>query len=193
MPKRLLDDSLLSSPSLAKLSPGAQDAFPRFILLADDFGCFDASARVLLGKGWPLREDVTERKVAGWIGEYERSGMLFLWDEGGRRYGYLTGWHGEHGQKHRLEYVPKNLGGDDKAQRGSKRRTPRPPGFDPADSRFVPARESAGLTPGGPRVPGQIPDTQFQSQSQSQYQSQANGSVQPQIDPSLLGGAGGNV
>lgn len=183
MPKRLLDDSILTSPSIAAMSPAAQDAFPRFILLADDFGCFDANARVLLGKGWPLREDVTERKVAGWITELERAGMLFVWDEGGRRYGYLTGWHGEHGQKWRAEYDRETN------PKGSKRRTPRPPGFDPATSRFVPARESAGLSPGVTRLPVASRDPQFQSQSQ--FQSQAEGSLQLTTVPVSSGGAGG--
>jgi hypothetical protein len=185
MPKRMLDDSLLSSPSVAALSPAAQDAFPRFILLADDFGCFDANSRVLVGKGWPLREDVTERKVAGWVSEMERSGMLFLWDEDGRRFGYLTGWHGEHGQKHRPEYDYETN------PKGSKRRTPRPPGWLPGPSRFVPARESAGLRPGISRVPSPSRDPQFQSKSQSHPQSHSEASVQPQIVSLSLGGAGG--
>ncbi len=58
MPKRMLDDSLLNSPSIAVLSPRAQDAVPRFILLADDFGCFELHPRTLLAKGWPDREEV---------------------------------------------------------------------------------------------------------------------------------------
>lgn len=164
MPKRLLDDSLLSSPSLGTLTPAAQDAFHRFLLLADDFGCFDANPRVLVGKGWPLRSDVSERKVSGWLSEYEHAGMVFVWDEGGRRFAYLTGWHGEHGQKHRAEYDRETN------PKGSKRRTPRPPGFDPADARFIPARESIGLLEGRAPVPAASWDPQFQSQSQLQSQ-----------------------
>ena len=47
MPKRMLDDSFLTSTSVARCSPRAQDAFPRFILLADDFGCFEVIPRAL--------------------------------------------------------------------------------------------------------------------------------------------------
>lgn len=166
MPKRLLDDSFLNSPSIDAVSPRAQDAFPRFILLADDFGCFDANPRVLYGRGWPYREDLTPEDVAGWLDEYERAGMAFRWNANGRRWCYLTGWHGEHGQKWRDEYD------GEKAPRGSKRKTPKPPGFHPVKgvgwkpnppsektpSDSVPARETAGNEPGTHDFPG----TQFQ-------------------------------
>jgi hypothetical protein len=113
---------------MARCSPRAQDAFPRFILLADDFGCLEAAPRVLLGKGWPLRDDVTERDVAAWLEEYVAAGMACLWTVNERRYCYLTGWHGEHGQKHRSEYVPKNdPQGRRPNEKGSKRKTPAPP------------------------------------------------------------------
>lgn len=126
MPKRMLDDSFLSSPSLAKCSPRAQDAFPRFILLADDFGCFEAFPRVLVAKGWPYRTDVSEADVRGWLEEYVGAGMAVLWTEAERRFCYLTGWNGPHGQRKRSEYdsaAPKGTPG----AHGSKRRTPPPP------------------------------------------------------------------
>lgn len=123
MPKRMLDDAMLSSESLGKCSPRAQDAFPRFILLADDFGCFDANPRVLVGKGWPLRDDVDEHDVRSWLEEYVSAGMAVLWTEKERRWCFLTGWFGPHGQRRRVEYDPKTVAG----QKGSKRRTPAPP------------------------------------------------------------------
>src|SRR5512146_3002246 len=108
MPKRTLDDSLLTSPSLASCSPRAQDAFPRLILLADDFGCFDANPRVLLGRGWSLRPDVTVEEIAAWLEEYRTAKpgpMLQVWEDGGRTYGFLLGWTGRHGQRPRPEYT----------------------------------------------------------------------------------------
>jgi hypothetical protein len=126
MPKRLLDDSFLSSPSLAKCSPRAQDAFPRFILLADDFGCFEAFPRVLVAKGWPYRSDVSEADVWTWLEEYVGVGMACLWTEKERRWCYLTGWTGPHGQKVRAEYDP-NAPKGTPGRHGSKRRTPVPP------------------------------------------------------------------
>jgi hypothetical protein len=125
MPKRMLDDSILSSPSLARCSPRAQDAFPRFILLMDDFGCAEANPRVLVGRGWPLRDDVNERDVWGWLEEYVGAGMAVLWAENERRFVHLTGWFGPHGQRRRVEYDPATVAG----QKGSKRRTPAPPDY----------------------------------------------------------------
>lgn len=169
MPKRILDSTLLSSPSLAKCSPRAQDAFPRFILLMDDFGCADANPRILLGAGWPLRNDVTERDVWGWLEEYVVAGMACLWTEKDRRWVHLTGWFGPHGQKHRVEYDPSTVAG----RKGSKRKTPeppddlvaavlagarrdhdgKPPGVDREDAPetvndSIPARETTGTAPG---------------------------------------------
>lgn len=170
MPKRLLDSSLFGSPSLAQCSPRAQDAFPRFILLADDFGCFHANARVLLGRGWPLREDVTEDEIRAWMEEYIAAGMLRAWEDQGRVYAYLTGWDGEHGQKKRTEYHP------DTNKHGSKRHAPVPPAADsPKCLKTFPARETGGKTAGScredggkPEVPGGFPSTQSQFLSQAQ-------------------------
>jgi hypothetical protein len=126
MPKRLIDDSLLTSPSLAKCSPRAQDAFPRFILMADDFGCFEAFPRVLVAKGWPYRSDVAEADVWSFLEEYVAAGMACLWTEKERRWCFLTGWFGSHGQKKRAEYDP-NAPAGTPGRHGSKRKTPVPP------------------------------------------------------------------
>lgn len=175
MPKRLIDDSLLTSPSLAKCSTRAQDAFPRFILLMDDFGCAEANPRVLVGRGWPLREDVSETDVRGWLEEYVGAGMAVLWTVNERRYVFLTGWFGAHGQKRRAEYDPKAPVGTP-GRHGSKRKTPpppeelvaavvaglrrdrdgKPPGVDREDetgnpSNSTPARETTGNEAGGDR------------------------------------------
>lgn len=126
MPKRLIDDSLLSSPSLAKCSPRAQDAFPRFILLADDFGCFEVEPRALVGRGWPKRTDVSEDDVRAFLDEYVAAGMACLYTAQERRCCYLTGWNGPHGQKKRAEYDP-NAPAGTPGRHGSKRRLPAPP------------------------------------------------------------------
>jgi hypothetical protein len=126
MPKRLLDDSLLSSPSLAKCSPRAQDAFPRFLLLADDFGCFEVEPRALVGRGWPKRDDVSAEDVLAWLNEYAAAGMACLYTAQERRCCYLTGWDGPHGQKKRAEYDP-NAPAGTPGRHGSKRRLPAPP------------------------------------------------------------------
>ena len=124
MPKRMLDSSYLNSPSLARCSPRAQDSFPRFILLADDFGCFEVDPRRLVVLGWTSdRSDVTPGLLEGWLEEYVGAGMAVLWTENERRYCHLTGWFGPHGQRRRVEYDSETVAG----RKGSKRHTPPPP------------------------------------------------------------------
>lgn len=155
MPKRMLDDSYLNSPSLDRCSPRAQDAFPRFILLADDFGCFEADPRRLLALGWSSRRsDVRPEDVWAWLEEYVAAGMACLWSEKERRWCYLTGWDGPHGQRRRAEYdsdAPNGTPG----RHGSKRRTPRPP----AD--LVAAVVSGARRDHDGQPPGTDPDGSF--------------------------------
>ena len=127
MPKRMLDSSYLNSPSLDRCSPRAQDNFPRFILLADDFGCFEVDTRRLLALGWTSKRiDVTEADIWAWLEEYVAAGMACLWTVNERQFCYLTGWDGEHGQRKREEYNP-NAPKGTPAAHGSKRQTPKPP------------------------------------------------------------------
>lgn len=135
MPTRLIHDSLLTSPSLRACTPAAQDAFHRFLLLADDFGCFEAEPRVLVGRGWPYRNDVTDDRVRGWLVEYAVEGMVRLWPAGDRWWGHFTAWW--EFQRHREEYSAKN-------PKGSKRKTPVPP-KDQGDVKAF----AAGHFPGG--------------------------------------------
>ncbi len=164
MPNRVLHESLLDSRSLEVLTPRAQDAFPRFILLADDFGCFELNARVLWAKGWSRRPDVAEEDVSAWVAEYaERQAgdpetgkrlppVLMLWTHAGRRYAYLTGWFGTHGQKKRVEYDP-NAPLGTPGRHGSKRKTPAPPAGLLALVMAGDVRAIDGKTPGTDREP----------------------------------------
>jgi hypothetical protein len=79
MPTRLLRDTYLSSPSLSRCSPGAQDRFPRYTLAADDFGCFEITPVVVRGKLFPHRSDMTDEAVKAGLAEYEREKMLEVW------------------------------------------------------------------------------------------------------------------
>lgn len=126
MPKRLLDDSFLTSPSMARCSPRAQDAFPRFLLMCDDFGCFEVIPRALLARGWVYRGDVSVDDVQSWLEEYLEARMAVVWSVNERTFCYLTGWDGPHGQRRRVEYDPHAPKGTP-AHHGSKRRTPAPP------------------------------------------------------------------
>lgn len=184
MPTRLISDGLLTSPSLRICSTRAQDGFHRFIVLADDFGCFEADPLLLVRRGWPYRPDVTEGHVRSWLVEYAMAGMVTIWDHAGRWFAHLTGWWKI--QRHRVEY-------SEKSPKGSKRKTPRPPEKQGDLVRFSEGASPASAAPvftfpGGKHdqasmqfdsenvlqfaspagLPGDFPDTQSQSQVQQE-------------------------
>lgn len=163
MPKRMIDSSFLDSPSMEALTPGAQDAFPRFILMADDFGCFEVNADRLRANGWSKRPDVTMANVEAWLYEYGTRHapgcppVAMFWEQLGRRFCYLTGWFGEKGQRKRAVYDGSTVEG----RKGSKRRTPEPPpellaavlrgdlradGFPPGNLDFPPGNAAGSKT-----------------------------------------------
>lgn len=155
MPKRLIDSSFLDSPSMEVLSPAAQDAFPRFILLCDDFGCFEVNPDRLRANGWSKRPDVTVALVSAWLYEYTTKRALgeppvaMMWTDRGRRYCYLTGWFGSRGQRKRAEYDPRTEAG----KKGSKRHTPAPPAELVAAVMAGEVRASDGLPLGSDLLP----------------------------------------
>ena len=92
MPTRLLHESFCVSDSIATCSPKAQDAFPRFLLLADNFGVFKVILEALRGRGWPRRPEVRLRDIAGWLIEYVDADMVQLYTCKGQLYAYFLGW-----------------------------------------------------------------------------------------------------
>ena len=151
MPTRLIHESLCTSESVARCSPRAQDAFPRMILYADNFGIFQINPAVMKGRLWPLRSDVAPNDIEEWLKEYERQRMLRLWEQDGKRYGYFVGWPTF--QRIRPEYKHTHpLPPDDH---------PPPPAADGGDP--AQTRRSVSVT------------VQSQSQEQLQSQSQLRG------------------
>jgi len=110
MGTRYLHERLCVSRSLARCSARAQDAWPRFLLHADPFGCFRMDEEVIKSRLWPLRSDVQPLEIAVWLKEYVEQGMVQLWETDGATYARLVNW--------------------DKYQRvyqGRERHTPTPP------------------------------------------------------------------
>lgn len=121
MANRVIRDSLWNSPSLAKLSREADAWFPRWILLADDWGCFQADPRIVKGVAYPLREDVLASECEAWLVEYYNAGLIFLWMEGERLWGYFTAF-----QTHNT-YLQKTTVSDKGEPTKTRRRSPEPP------------------------------------------------------------------
>src|SRR5687767_9200037 len=92
MPNRILKESILDSPTLARLSDFSQDQFPRLLLLCDDWGCFNADPESVKGKAYSKRPKVTPKIISNILQEFNHEGMLFLWYDKDRIYGFWTGW-----------------------------------------------------------------------------------------------------
>jgi hypothetical protein len=70
MSNRMIRESALTSPTLARLSHGAERTFWRLTVVADDFGRFNAEPSVVRARCFPLLlEAVKDRAVARWLDE----------------------------------------------------------------------------------------------------------------------------
>ena len=120
MPNRVIKDKIWSSPSLAKMSEMAQDHWPRWLLMADDWGCFNSDTDIINGLIYPKRPKITPIKIDKLKQEYYDNGKLFLWIEDDREWGYFTSWDG-----HQFCNAT-HLEDDSKTQKRHKRKTPEP-------------------------------------------------------------------
>ena len=113
MPSRVIRADILSSESLCEVSMEAEMVFVRLLLLADDYGRLDGRSKVLRAALFPLRSEVTVKKLEKWIAE-----LLLLDDPpliqyvvDGRPYLELTGWEKHRGRSRRAKtskYPPPN-------------------------------------------------------------------------------------
>ena len=119
MPNRVIKDSVWSSKSLAKLKPYYQDQWLRWLLMADDWGCFNADPEIIKGLVYPKRKE-TKAKVQVICQVYCDAGMLFLWEQGGREWGFFTAWDNH-------QFCNKLGVGEDGKYTKHRRKTPEPP------------------------------------------------------------------
>lgn len=90
VPDRVVKESIGRSQSLSKVSLMANLLWGIFLTVMDDHGCFDARPAIVKAQLFPLRKDVTEEMIEGWLQEYAAPGveMIRLWEElNGVRYG----------------------------------------------------------------------------------------------------------
>src|SRR6266403_3333098 len=93
LPSRILRESIVTSESVASLEPDVQDRLPRYFLLADDFGCFLASAPIIHGHIYPLRPDVTHNRIEDDLKAFADVGIVQLYlGPDGRQYGCFPNW-----------------------------------------------------------------------------------------------------
>lgn len=92
MPSRVIRESALNSPTLAKLSHGAERLFWRLTVIADDAGRFDANPTVVKARCFPLLIDsLKTSEVVKFMTELSAD-CICLYTVDGRDYGYFRNW-----------------------------------------------------------------------------------------------------
>jgi hypothetical protein len=118
MANRILKDTIWTSKTLSQLDDFTQDQFPRWLLLADDYGCFDSDVDFIHGLVYPKRPKVTKKIVEELRLKFYRAGLLFCWEENDRTWGFWLNW-GEHNYITSVDASGKRI--------QLRRRTPEPP------------------------------------------------------------------
>ena len=93
MPKRVLDfDAMWASDKLASCAAWAQAEYAWFYGLADASGSFEmTNLRVIWGRVAAIRTNLTIERLEQIFDEFSARGLLFTWEESGKRYGHWTG------------------------------------------------------------------------------------------------------
>ncbi len=93
MPKRVLDfDALWASDKLSRCAPWAQAEYAWLYGLADANGNFElTNLRVIWGRVAAIRHNLSLERLEQIFDEFRDKGLLFVWEENGKRYGHWTG------------------------------------------------------------------------------------------------------
>ena len=93
MPKRVIDfDALWASDKLASCAEWAQSEYAWLYGLADASGSFEmTNLRVIWGRVAAVRKNLTLERLREIFDEFIARGLLFTWEEKGKRYGHWTG------------------------------------------------------------------------------------------------------
>jgi hypothetical protein len=92
VPARVIDfEAIWSSTKLSRCTLTARADYVWLYGLADCYGVFEMpSIRVILFKVSPIRDDLTEERLASDFAEYVKHGLLFCFTQGGKRFGFWT-------------------------------------------------------------------------------------------------------
>src|SRR5882762_8332080 len=93
MPKRVIDfDAMWGSDKLASCAEWAQVEYAWLYGLADASGCFElTNLRVIWGRVAAIRRNLSLERLEQIFHEFQDKGLLFVWEENGKRYGHWTG------------------------------------------------------------------------------------------------------
>jgi hypothetical protein len=93
MPKRVIDfDAVWASDKLASCASWARAEYTWIYGLADSNGSFElTNLRVIFGRVYAIRDDVTIQYLSRALEEFRGKGLLSVWEENGKKYGHWTG------------------------------------------------------------------------------------------------------
>jgi hypothetical protein len=93
MPKRVIDfDALWASDKISACAEWAQAEYAWLYGLADCAGCFElTNLRVIWGRVAAVRRNFSMERLEQVFAEFQDKGLLFVWNESGKRYGHWTG------------------------------------------------------------------------------------------------------
>lgn len=92
MPKRVIDfEAMWASDKLARCAAWAQAEYAWLYGLADASGSFElTNLRVIWGRVAAIRENLSLERLEQVFAEFCDKGLLFVWEENGKRYGHWT-------------------------------------------------------------------------------------------------------
>ncbi len=93
MPKRVIDfDAMWASDKIAACTEWAQAEYAWLYGMADCAGCFElTNLRVVWGRVAAIRKSFSMERLEQVLDEFQDKGLLFVWNESGKRYGHWTG------------------------------------------------------------------------------------------------------
>ena len=91
MPNRIIKESICTSDTIDELSSFEEVVFYRLIVNCDDYGRFDARAKVLSAKLFPLK-NISVEQMQGALDGLQRAGLLSVYHVDGRPYLQMKTW-----------------------------------------------------------------------------------------------------
>jgi hypothetical protein len=93
VPNRIIRDTALSSKKLASLSGDGERLFWRLVMVADDYGRFDADIPVVLAACFPRQfHKIKPKHLSAWLKELVKAGLVIHYSVNGDEIGQIYNW-----------------------------------------------------------------------------------------------------
>jgi len=100
MPNRILREGFLRSDKINLLKENEQIFFIRLLLVADDFGCFDARPEIVKSYCYPL-SDIRLSIVSQMMAALQKTDLITIYEESGKKYVFIKNFDQRLRQKRR--------------------------------------------------------------------------------------------